>query len=52
MAEETRIFFFIMNVSVSSLIVFVFAGYFVTSAVNERENANKLLLNVLPKKAA
>ncbi len=51
-SEETRIFFFIMNVSVSSLIVFVFAGYFVTSAVNERENANKLLLNILPKKAA
>ncbi|MFP6771085.1 MAG: adenylate/guanylate cyclase domain-containing protein [Alphaproteobacteria bacterium] len=50
--EETRVFFFIMNVSVSSLIVFVFAGHFVTSAVNEREKANKLLLNILPRKAA
>ena len=51
-AEDTRIFFFAMNVSVSSLIVFIFAGYFVTSAVKERENANRLLLNILPKKAA
>jgi class 3 adenylate cyclase len=50
--EDTRIFFFIMNLSVSSLVVFVFASHFVTSAVSEREKANKLLLNILPRKAA
>ena len=51
-SENTKIFFFVMNLSVSSLVVFVFASYFVTSAVNERENANRLLLNILPRKVA
>lgn len=32
--------------------LFFFAGYFVTSAINEREKANKLLLNILRRKAA
>ena len=51
-SNDTRVFFFIMNLSVSSLVVFIFAGHFVTSAVREREKANKLLLNILPRKAA
>jgi class 3 adenylate cyclase len=41
-----------MNLSVSSIVVFVFAGHFVTNAVSEREKANRLLLNILPEKAA
>ena len=51
-AENTKIFFFVMNLCVSSLVVFVFASHFVTSAVSERENANRLLLNILPLKVA
>ncbi|MDE0944521.1 MAG: adenylate/guanylate cyclase domain-containing protein, partial [Alphaproteobacteria bacterium] len=51
-ADETRIIFFVMNLSVSSIVVFVFAGHFVTNAVSEREKANRLLLNILPEKAA
>ncbi|MBL6953924.1 MAG: adenylate/guanylate cyclase domain-containing protein [Alphaproteobacteria bacterium] len=51
-SEDTKVLFFVMNLSVSSLIVFIFAGYFVTSAVSEREKANTLLLNILPRKAA
>ena len=50
--EDTKVFFFVMNLSVSSLVVFVFASNFVTSAVSERENANRLLLNILPQKVA
>ena len=41
-----------MNLGFSSIVVFVFAGYFVNAAISEREKANKLLLNVLPKEIA
>jgi len=51
-AENTKILFFIMNLSFSSIVVFIFAGYFVASAIREREKANKLLLNILPEKIA
>jgi adenylate cyclase len=51
-SDETQILFFVMNISVSTLVVFVFAGYFVSSALRERENANRLLLNILPARAA
>jgi len=51
-AENTRLLFFMMNLSFASIVVFVFAGYYVTSANREREKANKLLLNVLPKEIA
>lgn len=51
-AEDTRLIFFTMNLSFASIVVFVFAGYYVTSANREREKANKLLLNVLPKEIA
>ena len=46
--QATRVLFFVANISVSSLIVFVFAGYFVRAAITERLRANRLLLNVLP----
>lgn len=51
-AENARLFFFMMNLSFASVVVFVFAGYYVTAANRERANANRLLLNVLPKKIA
>jgi adenylate cyclase len=50
--EGVRTFFFVMNLSVSSLIVFIFASYFVMNALEARENANRLLLNILPAKTA
>ncbi len=51
-AETIRTVFFFMNVSFSSLVVFLFAGYFVVSAAAERKRANALLLNILPKEIA
>lgn len=50
--EDVRLFFVAMNLSISSIVVFVFAGYFVSAALSEREKANRLLLNVLPKEIA
>jgi guanylate cyclase len=41
--------FFIMNVSISSAIVFVFAAYFVTTSAVQRKRADDLLLNTLPR---
>jgi class 3 adenylate cyclase len=51
-SETTQILFLALNISISSIVVFVFAGYFVTSALRERENANRLLLNILPARTA
>ena len=51
-SENTRRLFFAMNLAGSSLTVFVFAGYFVRSAIRERSKANRLLLNVLPAEIA
>lgn len=51
-SESMQLFFFLMNMAFASIIVFVFAGYFVNSAISEREKADKLLLNVLPKEIA
>ena len=50
--DAERLFFFVVNLGVSSVVVFAFAGYFVNTAVGERENANRLLLNVLPREIA
>lgn len=50
--EGTLRVFVALNLGVSSLVVFVFAGFFVTEALRERERANRLLLNVLPKEIA
>ncbi|NND84769.1 MAG: adenylate/guanylate cyclase domain-containing protein [Acidimicrobiia bacterium] len=51
-SEGVRTFFFATNLSVSALVLFAFAGYFVGTAVEERARANELLLNVLPKEVA
>lgn len=50
--DTTRNLFFAMNLSICSVVVFVFASYFVAEAISEREKANRLLLNVLPKQIA
>jgi guanylate cyclase len=50
--DAERLFFFVVNLGASSVVVFAFAGYFVAAAVSERENANRLLLNVLPREIA
>jgi len=50
--NDTKMLFVAMNLSVSSLVVFVFASFYVSSAVSEREKANRLLLNILPEKTA
>jgi len=50
--RTTQISFFVANISVSSLIIFVFAGYWVRAAIVERLRANRLLLNVLPHEIA
>ena len=51
-AESTMLLFFFMNLGIASTVVFLFAGYFVSNALREREKANVLLLNVLPKEIA
>jgi len=51
-SEEIRTLFFVMNLSFSSVVVFIFASYFVSTALTEREKANRLLLNILPNKIA
>ncbi len=51
-SETTKTLFFVMNLSISSAVVFLFAGFFVRSTLMEREEANRLLLNILPEKTA
>ena len=46
--ENIKILFFVMNLGVSSTVVFIFARYFVANTLKERELANRLLLNILP----
>jgi guanylate cyclase len=41
-----------MNLSASSFVVFIFAGYFVGAAATQRKRADALLLNILPKEIA
>ena len=43
-----RALFFLLNLSVSTLVVFVFAAYFVTAAITQRMRADDLLNNALP----
>lgn len=50
--EGVRTFFLATNLSVSAIVLFSFAGYFVRAAVEERARANGLLLNVLPREVA
>ena len=51
-ADETKTMFFLMNVGFSSVVVFVFASFFVQGMRREREESNRLLLNILPEKTA
>ncbi len=51
-SDNTRTLFFAMNLGGPSLVIFIFAGYFVRSAIRERSKANRLLLNVLPAEIA
>ena len=51
-SDDIQRLFFSMNLGASSLVVFAFAGYFVTTAITERSKANRLLLNVLPAQIA
>jgi adenylate cyclase len=46
--ERTKILFFLMNLGISSIVVYIFAAYFVNAALTERNRANNLLLNILP----
>ncbi len=41
--ESTTLFFFIMNMSFASTVVFIFASYYVNAAIKEHDKANKLL---------
>ena len=50
--DAARMFFFVMNLGVPSIIVFAFASYLVRSARLERQKADALLLNILPTKVA
>ena len=51
-SDNTRTLFFAMNLGGPSLVIFIFTGYFVRSAIKERSKANRLLLNVLPAEIA
>jgi len=51
-SNSTRLIFFIMNLGISSLVVFLFASYFVSIATTERRRADTLLFNILPKEIA
>ncbi len=50
--DGVRMAFFLMNLSISSIVVYLFADYFVRTAVAERARANSLLLNILPSSIA
>lgn len=50
--EPIRNLFFVMNLTVSSVVVFAFANYFVTAAKSERQKSNHLLHSILPSKIA
>lgn len=51
-SEGLQMIFFGMNIAVSSFVVFLFTGYSVTRARAERQRAEALLLNILPREIA
>lgn len=51
-SEGQRLVFFVMNLGIASSVVFAFAAYFVRTALNEKQKADRLLLNILPEKTA
>jgi len=42
-AENTKLFFFLMNLCFAPAVFFIFAGYYVNTAVREQKKAHKLL---------
>jgi guanylate cyclase len=50
--QTERLVFFGMNLGVASMVVFGFAAYFVRNALNEKQKADRLLLNILPAETA
>ncbi len=50
--QGQRLVFFVMNIGIASSVVFAFAAYFVRTALSEKHKADRLLLNILPEKAA
>ena len=51
-SDGQRLFFLAMNLGMASVVVFVFAAYFVRNALNEKRKADNLLRNILPDKIA
>jgi guanylate cyclase len=51
-SDSFKQIFFGMNLGVFSLLIFIFSGYFVSTAIRERAKADRLLLNVLPAEIA
>jgi hypothetical protein len=47
-SDGTKLVFLAMNIGVSSLVVFIFASFFVSNMSKERARANELLLNIFP----
>jgi adenylate cyclase len=47
-SSSVRALFFLLNLSVSSLVVFVFVAYLVNAAATQRKRADSLLTNALP----
>lgn len=50
--QAIRHLYFIMNIGFSSVVVFIFASFFVSNTLKEEERANSLLLNILPRSIA
>jgi class 3 adenylate cyclase len=50
--QGERLIFFAMNLGIASIVVFAFAAYFVRNALNEKQKADRLLLNILPEETA
>jgi len=42
-SETARLFFFVMNLGIASVVVFIFASYYVNAAVQEQRKARQLL---------
>lgn len=51
-SESQRVFFFALNFTIASLVVFLFAAYFVRNALSEKRKADELLRNILPEQIA
>lgn len=50
--ENTKLFFFMMNMGVSVTVLFIFASYFVNRSIKEQEKANRLLQTNLQQELA